>query len=62
MPNARLPGQHYNFIHGGEGQASRQPLDFLNQELARSQGHSSAANRAEYDLKSLLDGNYITDL
>ena len=40
---------------------ARKPLDFLNQELAKGAGQSSAAENAERDLRDLLDPDTITD-
>lgn len=61
-PNSNLPGPTSVFSSPTERQTARQPLEDLNQELSRNQGRSSAATRAEHDLKALLDSDTITGL
>lgn len=45
-----------------EQRAARQPLDILDEELAKTRGQSSMAQRVKDDLKSYLSQDVITDL
>lgn len=61
-PNANLHGPPSIFTTSNEHRMSRQPLDYLGEELSRTQGQSSIAQRSKHDLKAYLDPHVITDL
>ena len=61
LPNANLPGHSSIFTSLSERQHARQPLDFLNSELAKGPGRSNVAQNAEQEVKALLDSDDITD-
>lgn len=61
-PNANLPGSQPIFSTSNEHRISRQPLDYLGEELFRSQGQSSIVQRSKHDLMAYLNPNVITDL
>ncbi len=41
---------------------ARQPLNYLNEELSKTQGQSSIAQRSKHDLMAYLNPDVITDL
>ena len=62
IPNANLPGSQPIFPTSSEQRMSRQPLDYLSDELSRTQGQSSIAQRSKHDLKAYLSPDVVTDL
>ena len=62
IPNANLPGSQPIFPTSSEHRMSRQPLDYLSDELSRTQGQSSIAQRSKHDLKAYLSPDVVTDL
>lgn len=62
IPNANLPDSQPLFPNPQEQQTARQPLDYLNEELSRTQGQSNVVQRARDDLMSYLSQDNITDL
>lgn len=61
-PNADLPGSQPIFSTSDERHISRQPLEYLGEELSRTQGQSSVAQRSKHELKAYLNPDVITDL
>ncbi|KAL2039924.1 hypothetical protein N7G274_007327 [Stereocaulon virgatum] len=61
IPNVNLPNSQPLFPTPQEQQTARQPLDYLNDELSRTQGQSNVAQRARDDLMSYLSQDNITD-
>ena len=61
-PNVNFSSPHPIFPTLPEQRAARQPLDILDEELAKTRGQSSMAQRAKDDLKSYLSQDVITDL
>lgn len=61
-PNANLPGSQPIFSTSKEHRTSRQPLEYLDEELSRTQGQSGIAERSKHDLKAYLNPEVITDL
>ncbi len=62
IPNANLPGSQTIFSTSNEHSKSRQPLEYLDEELSKTQGQSSITQRSKDDLKAYLNPNAITDL
>lgn len=60
-PNADLPGSQPIFSTSDERHISRQPLEYLGEELSRTQGQSSVAQRSKHELKAYLNPDVITD-
>lgn len=61
-PNANLPGSQNIFPTPNEDRIARQPLDYLGEELSKSQGQSSIAQRSKHDLLVYLSPDAVTDL
>ena len=61
-PNANVPGSQPIFATPNEHRMSRQPLLYLDEDLSRTQGQSSVAQRSKNDLKAYLNSEFITDL
>ena len=61
-PNVNFSSPHPIFHTLPEQRAARQPLDILDEDLAKTRGQSSMAQRAKDDLKSYLSQDVITDL
>lgn len=61
-PNANLPGSQPIFSTSNEHRTSRQPLDYLNEELSRTQGQSSVVHRSKHDLQAYLNPDIVTYL
>ena len=61
-PNANLPGSQQIFPTANEHRIARQPLDYLNEELSKTQGQSSIAQRSKHDLLAYLSPDVVTDL
>ena len=61
-PNLNFSSPHPIFPTLPEQRAARQPLDILDEELAKTRGQSSMAQRVKDDLKSYLSQDVITDL
>ena len=61
-PNANLPGSQPIFSTIHEHGIARQQLDLLNDELSKSKGQSSIAQRSKRDLVAYLNPDVITDL
>ena len=61
-PNANLPGSHQIFPTAKEHRIARQPLDYLSEELSKTQGQSSVAQRSKHDLLVYLSPDAVTDL
>ena len=62
IPNSNLPGSQSPFSTSKEHRISRQSLAYLDEELSRTQGQSSIAQRSKNDLKAYLNPDVITDL
>ena len=62
MPNANLPSSQQTLSTLLEQHNIRQPLHYLDEDLAKTEGQSSAAQRARHDLKQFLDPAFISDL
>ena len=61
IPTSDLPGPTSLFTSQSERHNARQPLEFLNKELANGIDNSVAVRNAEKDLKELLDPETLTD-
>ena len=61
-PNVNFSSPHPIFPTLPEQRAARQPLDILDEDLAKTRGQSSIAQRAKDDIKSYLSQDVITDL
>lgn len=62
IPNSNIPGSQPPFSTSKEHRISRQPLAYLDEELSRTQGQSSIAQRSKNDLKAYLNPDVITKL
>ena len=61
-PNANLPGSQQMFPTANEHRIARQPLDYLSEELSKTQGKSAIAQRSKHDLLTYLSPDVVTDL
>lgn len=61
-PNANLSGSQQIFPSANEHRIARQPLDYLSEELSKTQGKSSMAQRSKHDLLTYLSPDVVTDL
>ena len=61
-PHVNFSSPHPVFPTLPEQHAARQPLDILDEDLAKTRGQSSMAQRAKNDLQSYLSQDVITDL
>ena len=61
-PHVNFSSPHPVFPTPPEQRAARQPLDILDEDLAKTRGQSSMAQRAKNDLQSYLSQDVITDL
>ena len=62
IPDADLSGSQPIFPTVPELSMARQPLEFLNEELRKTNGKSGVVHRVRHDLKPYLDPETITDL
>jgi len=62
IPNANLSGSQQAYSTLPEQHTTQQSLHYLDEELIKTQGLSSAAQRARHDLKTFLDPAFISDL
>ena len=61
-PKSNFPNSLPVFQTANEHRMARQPLDYLSEELSKSQGQSSIAQRSKHDLIAYLNPAIITDL
>ena len=61
-PNANLPGSQPIYPTANEHHMARQPLTYLNDELSRTKGQSSIAQRSKHELMAYLNPDVTTDL
>ena len=61
-PNANLPGSQPVFPTANEHHIAHQSLTYLNDELSKTQGQSSIAQRSKLELMAYLNPDVITDL
>jgi len=61
-PNARLSSSQPIFPTLPDQSIGRQSLNYLNEELSKTNGQSITAQRVKQDLKPYLDRDMITDL
>jgi len=61
-PNAHLSSSQPIFPTLPDQSIGRQSLNYLNEELSKTNGQSITAQRVKQDLKPYLDRDMITDL